>query len=173
MERDFFAILGLAPGRYDPGEIQRRFHARRQDLLRALHHPATYADARRQLDQLHLAYATLRQAGSQAEYRRARAADRPETARLRQLIAAALEDRLLRYSRRQELLATGRRLGFSDFQTQLLIAQVQFGDDQIPLGSDPTSRHGRPEHPRAWARLAAAGVLALALFLALVRWLGV
>jgi hypothetical protein len=74
-------------------------------------------------------------------------------------------------ARRQEILAEARRLGFSDFQAQLLIAQVQFGDDQIPLLSGGVVHARRGESPRTWARFAAAGVLALAMFLAMVRWL--
>ena len=71
-----------------------------------------------------------------------------------------------------EILAEGRRLGLSEFHTQLLIAQVQFGGElvvpparcDIPASSETGSRVG--------ARFAAAGVLALAIFLAMIRWLG-
>ena len=47
----------------------------------------------------------------------------------------------------------------------------QFGDDQIPLLSGSATHARRGESPRTWARFAAAGVLALAMFLAMVRWL--
>lgn len=177
MERDWFAILGLAPGRYEPAEIARRFHAQRVRVLAAMNDPRQYAAARRRLEELHLAYAALRDPDAQAEHLRAQSRDDDAVRRLRRLIAASLEDGLLRYSRRQEILAQAARLGFSPFQTQLLIAQVQFGDEIVPAprpshgpAPQPHARHGRP---RTWARLAAVGVLALALFLALVRWLGV
>ena len=79
---------------------------------------------------------------------------------------------LLRYSRRVRILEEARRLGVSDFHTQLLIAQVQFGG---PIVTAP--RGGRaariPDSPkRVVARFAAAGVLALALFLVAIRWFG-
>ena len=131
-----------------------------------------YEAARRELDQLHLAYAALRDPRGQAEYLRTRAAGADAATRLRQLIAAALEDGLLRYSRRQDILTGARRLGFSEFHTPLLIAQVQFGEDEPGLDAAPRSRGARRDRSRAWAGLAAAGLLALALFLALVRWLG-
>ena len=171
MTRDYFAILGLAPGRYDPAEIAGRFRREQASLIAALHRPGTSADARRRLDELHLAYAALRDPRAQAEYLRSREGQGDDVTCVRQLIAASLEDGLLRYSRRQEILAEARRLGFSDFQAQLLIAQVQFGDDQIPLLSGSVTHARGGESPRTWARFAAAGVLALAMFLAMVRWL--
>ena len=172
MARDYFTILGLTPGRYEPAEIARRFRAERARMLAELGRPATYADTRRRLDELHLAYATLGDPRTQAEYLRAQEAAGDDVTGLRRLIAASLEDGLLRYSRRQEILAEAQALGFSDFQTQLLIAQVQFGDEQIsPVGG--RSLHGqRRSAARAGAGFAAAGLLALALFLAMVRWLG-
>ena len=168
MGRDYFTILGLAPGRYDSAEIARRFRAERARLLAQLHDPSTHVEARRRLEDLHLAYAALRDPGAQAEYLAARVGASDDVAYLRRLIAASLEDGLLRYSRRQEILAEARERGFSDFQTQLLIAQVQFGDDSF---SPATPHYRRRDFTRTRARLAAAGVLALAMFLALVRWL--
>jgi hypothetical protein len=172
MGRDYYAILGLSPGRYDPAEIARRFQAERARLLAFLHQPATYGAARRHLEELHLAYAALRDPGAQAEYLRAGRGADDRVAQVRQLIAASLEDGLLRYSRRQEILSVAQHLGFSEFQAQLLIAQVQFGDERIPLSAGNATGGLRSEPPRTWARLAAVGVLALALFLAMVRWLG-
>ena len=172
MGRDYYAILGLSPGRYDAAEIARRFQAERARLLAFLHQPATYGSARRHLEELHLAYAALRNPDAQAEYQRARRGADGRVAQIRQLIAASLEDGLLRHSRRQEILIAAQRLGFSEFQAHLLIAQVQFGDEDIPLSAGNATEVARREPPRTWARLTAAGVLALALFLAMIRWLG-
>ena len=172
MGRDYFAILGLAPGRHEPAEVARRFRLERSRLLAQLDDPVARDAARRQLDYLHLAYAALRDPCAQAEYLRARVEGADDVTRLRQLIAASLEDGLLRYSRRQEILAEARRLGFSEFHTQLLIAQVQFGDDGLWPPESAATRRERRDTSRAWAGFAAAGVLALTLFLALVRWLG-
>ncbi len=173
MVRDYFAILGLTPGRYAPAEITRRFRTERQSLLAQLDDPATHRQARRQLDELHVAYALLCDPRAQAECLRAQRDDCDDVARLRHLIAASLEDGLLRYSRRQEILAQGQRTGLSDFQTHLLIAQVQFGDDQIRPIVSGRARRDVQEPRRVWARFAAVGVLALAMFLAMIRWLGV
>jgi hypothetical protein len=172
MDRDYFTILGLSPGRYNPGQVTQRFEAERVRLLAQLGRPATHATARRGLDELHLAYATLRDPRTQAQYLRTRTDGCDDVARLRQLIAASLEDGLLRYSRRQDILAEARRVGFSDFQTQLLIAQVQFGDEQLDIIRPRAGRAAAGGATRAWASFAAAGVLALALFLAMIRWLG-
>ncbi|MFH1748813.1 MAG: hypothetical protein ABIG44_17400 [Planctomycetota bacterium] len=173
MVKDYFAILGLAPGCYAPAEVTRRFHTERQSLLGQLNNPATHGVARQKLDELHIAYMALRDPQAQAECLRISRDDRDDLARLRHLIAASLEDGLLRYSRRQEILACAEEIGLSEFQTQLLIAQVQFGDDQIETYLPRPQLRRKTEIPRAWARLAAIGVLAVAMFLALVRWLGV
>ena len=135
-----------------------------------MHDPARHHEIRRRLDELHLAYAALRNPQTQAELLRTRTDETDDVTRLRRLIATALEDGLLRFSRRQDILVEARRLGFSDFQTQLLIAQVQFGDDSFQPATASSANH---DSSRAWARFAAAGVLALVMFLVLVRWLGV
>lgn len=175
MVRDYFAILGLTPGRYAPAEVTRRFCAERQSLLAQLDDPATHRRARRQLDELHVAYAVLRDPHAQAECLRAggdAGGEHDDIKRLRRLIAASLEDGLLRYSRRQGILAQAQRIGLSPFQAQLLIAQVQFGDDRIHTPVSGRVRREPEPSARTWARFAAAGVLALAMFLAMVRWLG-
>lgn len=170
MAQDYFAILGLSPGRHDAGAVARHFMTRRAQLLRELPKPATHAAARQALEELYLAYETLRNPQGQAEYLRAHQVDSDPLAGLRGLIEAALEDGLLRHSRRQLILDRAAELGLSEFQTQLLIAQVQFGEHRIPAAPHAAAPpHMRP-HPRAWARFAAAGVLALALFLYMVRW---
>ena len=175
MSREYFSILGLTPGRYEPKELARRFEARRRRLLVELADPARYVESRRGLDELHQAYNALCDPRRQAEHLRAARdenTDDGRVARLRRLIEASLEGGLLRYSRRLEILAEGRRLGFSEFHTQLLIAQIQFGGELVV----PPTRCGIPASAetssRVGARFAAAGVLALAIFLAMIRWLG-
>jgi len=171
MARDYFAILGLSPGRYDSREITRRFVERRSQLLATLADPATHAKTRQQLEDLHLAYRVLRDPQRQSEYLAARAADEDRLGQLRRMIAASLEDGLLRYSRRQMILEHARKLGLSDFQAQVLIAQVQFGDgDFMDWPATP-----RATSPRAavWRRAAAVGVLGLAMFLYLLHRVGV
>lgn len=167
MSRDYFAILGLSPGRYSPEEVTRRFLLERARVLPALGGMDRYNETRRRLDELHLAHALLSDPNKQAALL---SPEEDEAARLRDLIAASLEEGLLRYSRRQEILETARRLGYSDFQAQLMIAQVQFGDRDVRLGR-PYHAMARRGPSRFGLRLAAVGVLATALFLAMVRWL--
>lgn len=171
MAHDYFAILGLAPGRYSEVEIAQRFDSERTRLIAELDRPRHHVESRRQLEALHLAYSTLRDPTSQAAYLEAGFGNENDVTAMRRLIAASLEGGLLRYSRRRQILEEGRRRAFSDFQTQLLIAQVQFGDDQFAPVTPGTPRPAADKDSRAWARFAAVGVLALALFLALVRWL--
>ncbi|GEM_PF-883076 len=182
MPRDWFAILGLTPGRYSQAEIDRRFLARRRALIAALDDPQRYEQTRQRLDALHRAYHALRDPERRARCLEAlRAAPRDETAadrrarriaELRDLILASLEGGLLRQSRREMILAEGRRLGLSEFHTHLLIAQVQF-DGNIVIAPPSSPERGRFVAPRrVAARFAAVGVVALALFLVMVRWLG-
>lgn len=170
MAQDYFALLGLAPGRYAPREIARRYQTRRAALVSQAQDPRARAAALRELDDLHVAYQALREPARQAAYRASRTVDEDAAAELRRLIAASLEDGLLRCSRRDVILERAAALGFSEFQTHLLIAQVQFGDEEV--ASAPQGMARRP-HPRLWARVAAVGVAALAVFLGLVHWLGV
>lgn len=164
---DYFAILGLAPGRYDPPEIRRRFDRERTRLLSRMGEPAAGPAARRELDDLHMAYTTLRDPASQARYL-AEHGNLDGMTRMRRFIEASLEGGLVRYSRRQRILAEGRRLGFSDFQTQLMIAQVQFGDSAID--STPARRAASPRQGAGWARVTAIGLLATAIFMLMVEW---
>jgi hypothetical protein len=174
MSREYFAILGLSPGRYEPKQIVRHFEAQRRQLLAELGDPARHDDSRRQLNELHRAYNALRDPQRQAEHlRAARGEDRDDRVEeLCRSIEASLEGGLLRYSRRLEILEEGRRLGFSEFHTQLLIAQVQFGGELVTAPPDRATSRTSDAPSRVGARFAAAGVLALALFLATIRWLG-
>ena len=169
MANDYFAILGLTPGHYEPREITRRFQNARAQVLAELSGGGADAGTRQRLDDLHLAHATLRSPSMQARYLSEQdGADDAE--RLRRLIAASLEDGLLRYSRRRMILAEARELGFNDFQTQVLIAQVQFGEDEIdPVPRAEAARRGAA-HRRIWAHTAAIGLLATAFFLLMIHW---
>jgi hypothetical protein len=185
MRTNYFESLGLKPARYDSAEIAQRFFDRRARLLAALDTPATHRESRRELDELHIAYLVLRDARSQVAYLK-ECADGGEDriSRLRRLIAASLEDGLLRCSRRERILEEGRRLGLSEFHTHLLIAQTQFGDMRALVAEPGEDTGARADEAGNWrgtkasdgraaARLAAAVVLALALLLALLRYLHV
>ncbi len=170
MARDCFAILGLTPGIYKPDTVQRRFEKQRARLLAALHQPATHYESRRQLDELHIAYQTLVDPDAQRRYMDGQAGTRDALTRMRRLIAASLEDGLLRYSRRQEIIEQARRLGFSDFHAHLLIAQVQFGDTAIDL--PPPSRRAPGATTEVLGRVLLISVLGVILFLLMRHWLG-
>jgi len=150
--------------------LEQRFQARRQRILRDLHDPQRGHEARRRLDDLHLAYRAVRLARERPDDEAA-ASSNPNVVAMRRLIAASIEDGLIRCTRRRRILEEGRRRGLSDFQIHLLMAQVQFG--QMDLFGDRLGRsHAASDAvARAGARLAAAGVLGFALFLSAVRWL--
>lgn len=174
MSHEFFSNLGLKPGRYSPAEITRRFNTRRRRLVEALDQPELRAEALHQLNDLHRAHNALRDPRKQAEHLKAArgAGDEDRVERLRRLIDASLEGALLRRSRREEILAEGRRLGFSEFHTHLLIAQVQFGGEIVAPPRPRRLVEPRPSGSQVVARFAAAGALALAIFLATAHWLG-
>lgn len=172
MPRDHLATLGLRPGRYSSQEIERRFQALRSAALAALPDPATHEAARRRLDALHVARAALLAAEADSSEASGHAAESTAANKLRRLVAASLEDGLLRCTRRSAILAEGRRLGFSDFHVQLLIAEVQFRGRAV-LAPPLERRRQQAGALRVGARVAAAGVLALALFLSMIRWLHV
>lgn len=170
--RDCFSILGLEPGRYDCGALTRRFIDRRRELL--ADRRRSPSDVHRSLDELHVAYSMLRDRGAQTQHRRELQAQAVEPlSGLQHLIAASLEDGLLRRSRRESILAEGRRRGLSDFHTHLLIAQTQFGEKRVLAFDDPRDEPLRDRQRRTSARFAAAIVLGFALFLMIVRMLGI
>jgi hypothetical protein len=169
--QDHFAILGLAPGRYSPDEIRTHFRRRRAALLARLDRGAEYAQVRDELERLYVARRRLGDPERQAEYLAADGSSADDLAEFRREIAAALEDGLLRHSRREAALERGLQLGLSRFQVLLIIAQVQFGGPELDV-LHVKSGPGRARNRAPAARLAATGVLALAAFLAMVRWLG-
>lgn len=188
MTHEYFALLGLAPGRYEPGQLARSFGDRRRHLLAELALPGKRQSAARRLDQLYRAYAALRNLAcsdashepSQSPVTRATPADAPPPPHvsahgldtssgradtLRAYIADSLEEGLLRFSRRQEILSFARTLGISDFHTQLLIAEVQFG---LPApGLAPRLLDAQRPRRRSWPFFAATLLLASAFFLVL------
>ena len=172
MAQDHFAVLGLTPGRWTPDEVTLRYCAARRRLTGKLDDPPRHDAAHRQLEELHVAYQALRDPRRQAEYLRARAVGQEPVAELRALIAASLEHGLLRYSRRRMILERARELGINEFQAQLLIAQVQFGEEEIAVGPLPQVVRRTVHNPRLAPRVAAVGILALAMFLYMVHWLG-
>lgn len=146
------------------------FEQRRRVLLDRLRDPRRRARAARELEDLWLAH-RLEALGGDGH---GTASDDPAT-QLRRLIAASLEGGLLRQSRRAQILAAARRLGISEFQAHLLIAQVQVGlhDDAVPglvAGPAAARRAERTGH-HVGLRLMAAGLLGMAMFLAMVRYL--
>jgi len=94
---------------------------------------------------------------------------------LRLLIEAALEEGLLRYSRRQMIVERARELGLSEFQAHLLIAQVQYGETEANASAWAAGRgapRDRVRPRRRWARVAGVGLFGAALYLILVRLVG-
>lgn len=178
MHNDPRNILGLSQGGVDPAELKQRFDALRKHWLGLSADPQTYWAARDALNELHVAYRLVR-----AEPRGSAGAVLPpqappvsgdeaeRVAYLTRRIQASLEGGLLRHSRRRALLIEGRRLGFNDFQTHLLVAQAQFGGRPLPI-SEPSSTY-EARHGRTGARLAAAVLLGLGMFLAALRVSGV
>ncbi len=137
------------------------FEAERRRLLEAMFHPQHQADARRALNALYIAQRLTH----------APAADDDVVARLRQLVAASMEGGLLRLTQRRAILEQARLVGLSEFQTHLLIAEVQFGE--AASSAETTLRLPRASVPasRGAARLAGATLLGAALFLAALFWL--
>jgi hypothetical protein len=173
MPQDYFAVFGLTSAGWTERELTTRYRTVRARLLSELDNPARHADARARLDELYLAYRTLRDPQRRAAYERAREGKVDPVTIMRGRIEAALEGGLLRYSRRVQIIDQARELGLNEFQTQLLIAQVQFGEQEIRLLPRVTVRALPQATPqRIWSRLAGVGVLAGALFLFLLHWLG-
>lgn len=169
MALDYFRLLGLEHGEYAPAEIECRYRAVRKQLLAEAQREGS-AVLWRRLDSLHLAYQVLRDPNRQScHLQQVRGQLTDPLPRFQLRIAGSLEDGLLRHSRRQALLNEGRRLGLSEFQVHLMIAQTQVGENRLNLitpGPEPVQEHASS---RIVPRLAAAGLLALALLFAMVR----
>lgn len=172
MSRDHFSALGLTPGRYSADEIAARFAASRAEALQRLDEEGQRATAERDLDRAHLAYRALGHPVAQEACLRVVNEQGPfdRTATLRRIIDWSLEGGLLRYSRRQQILEAGRALGFSEFHVHLMIAQAQFCDDD-PLAPSGVGDYENDDSAGSIrARITAIALLALALFIALMRW---
>jgi hypothetical protein len=82
---------------------------------------------------------------------------------------------VLRYSKRRELLSFARKLGLSDFEAHLLIAQAQYGDS--PLEPCAARQPVEPAYlvtPRqtpTWLKASLAVLAAAAIDLALIYWM--
>ncbi len=91
------------------------------------------------------------------------------------LVVASLDGGFLRYSRRQELIEIGRRLGFGEFEACLLIAEAQFrsGDiDPVDVGhysdlQEPPAAAGL----RISTQISLALLVAFAVDVAIISWL--
>ncbi len=173
MSFDPFEILGLDAADAGPGEIASRFRRRRAELLALLHEPMTARAARIELDDLYLAERMLRDPETRRR-RSARTIGRADALQqLRDQIAASIEGGLIRSSRRHALLEEGRSLGLSEFHVHLLIAETQFGGRSVLQADVPPKTRQGSAPQRIAARMAAVGVLTLAMVLSAVRWLGV
>lgn len=170
MSRDHFAALGLPPGRYSREALAAHFASQRAAAMARLADGRQRVAAERELDALHLAHRALSASAGQDVTPSAATLSVDRVAVLRRIIDWSLEDGLMRYSRRQQVLDAGRSLGFSEFHIHLMIAQAQFCDSDALA---PFSVEARPEPAdKLRARLAAIVVVALALFLGLLRWAG-
>lgn len=137
--------------------------ARRSAFLAESFKPQAQQAGRRGLDLVHLAARAARLEASEE------AGAAPSTAptaheQLALLVRCALEDGVLRRSRRAELVSAGRRLGLSSLEVHIIITQVQ---SEIPLGT-PRLPATRPPAGRPW--LALSGVTLLATAVAAIGW---
>lgn len=93
----------------------------------------------------------------------------------RGMVVSELEAGFLRYSRRQALIAYGRRLGLSEFDANLLIAEAQYHRDEItPTGFTSTINLETVTRPETWSVSLRIGMaLAIAIFvdLLLIRFI--
>ena len=93
----------------------------------------------------------------------------------RQMVVAELESGFLRYSKRKALLKYAARIGISEFDAMLLIAEAQFYADQIePAQVDSAVVLSEPPRVETWSPattlLLALGVAAV-LDVSLICWL--
>ena len=120
------------------------FEIKRARLLCALETPGANIDfLRRELDDLYInRRLELDRASDDLNNRSTtNGTEAASISELRTLIRAMMEDGLLRYSRRQRLLEEARNRGIVEFHAQLLIAQVQIGND-APFLYTPSTRRG-------------------------------
>ena len=91
------------------------------------------------------------------------------------MVVGALEAGFLRYSRRQELLRYAKRLNIGEFEAMLLIAEAQYGADDIePIPLADVTRVGFDTGLQSLnipIRLSFALVAAICIDLLLIYWL--
>lgn len=173
MEHDCFAILGLTPGPYSRELIDARFDEERDKCLASIRERHDEATERR-LEAVYLAYHLLNDSARQQRHIAAIRdghLDNPKD-HVRDLVAASLEDGLLRYSRRQELIRIGRVLGLNEFQVHLLIAEVQVAALSI-TAEQPAKQVANERFDQTRLNIVAAGLLGLGLFFSAISWLGI
>jgi hypothetical protein len=92
----------------------------------------------------------------------------------RAMVVGELEAGFLRYSRRQALLEYAIRLGLSEFDANLLIAEAQYHRDEIePTGFMTPATVDALSSPERWStsmRIAVALVIAIFIDLLLIRF---
>lgn len=92
------------------------------------------------------------------------------------MVVAELEGGFLRYSKREALLRYASRLGLSEFEAMLLMAEAQFYSDQIaPVRFESAATLDALSRPDAWSvplRLGFALTAAICIDLVLIYWLG-
>lgn len=90
------------------------------------------------------------------------------------MVVGELEAGFLRYSRRQALIQYAARLGISEFDANLLIAEAQYHRDEIePGGFHTPATLESLSQPERWStpmRLALAIVIAIFIDLLLIRF---
>ncbi len=93
----------------------------------------------------------------------------------RGMVVAELEAGFLRYSRRQALILYASKLGISEFDANLLIAEAQYHRDEIePTGFLTSASIETLSQPERWStsmRLAVAIVVAIFIDLLLIRFI--
>ena len=92
----------------------------------------------------------------------------------RAMVVSELEAGFLRYSRRQSLIQYAGKLGISEFDANLLIAEAQFHRDEIePTGFISPATLDSLTSPERWSvsmRIAIALVIAIFIDLLLIRF---
>ena len=93
----------------------------------------------------------------------------------KQMVVGTLESGFLRYSKRKALLDYAARIGISEFDAMLLIAEAQFYADQIePAQVDSAVVLGEPPRVETWSpatKLLLALGMAVVLDVTLICWL--
>ncbi|HSW44220.1 MAG TPA: hypothetical protein VLM89_01460 [Phycisphaerae bacterium] len=92
----------------------------------------------------------------------------------KQMVVGSLESGFLRYSKRKALLDYAAKIGISEFDAMLLIAEAQFYSDNIESRQVDASLVADPPCVEAWSpgtRLLFAVAAAAILDIALICWL--